>query len=101
MVVWLLHTANPNLIAGRQLELRGVIAMQERLAADEWEEWGTKWMSAALACMPPCGWMYGTTRQHANNAHLLGWQQCCSRVVARRNVNPLRQSASPYAAACL
>lgn len=35
VVVWLLHTANPDLIADRQLQLRGVIAVQGTLAAGE------------------------------------------------------------------
>jgi len=39
VVVWLLHVANPSLLAARQLQLRGVITVQGRLTAQESEEW--------------------------------------------------------------
>ena len=38
VMVWLLHVATPDLLSGRQLQLRGVIAVQGQLAASQRQE---------------------------------------------------------------
>lgn len=38
VMVWLLHIANPKLVAARQLQLRGVVAVQGPLAAEDYEK---------------------------------------------------------------
>lgn len=38
VMVWLLHVAAPDLLHGRQLQLRGMLAVQEKLSASQrWE----------------------------------------------------------------
>jgi hypothetical protein len=38
VMVWLLRVATPDLLNSRQLQLRGVIAVQEPLTASQWRE---------------------------------------------------------------
>jgi len=38
VLMWLLHVANPTLLAGRQLQLRGTLGMQGKLFSSELRE---------------------------------------------------------------